>query len=184
MSEVHRFFLAIIPPAHLAEEITSMKQLMSQRFGSHAALRSPPHITLHMPFQWKEKRLEELQEGLEAFAKQCTPFDITLKDFSCFPPRVIFIHVEESAALNSLHENLSRHCRQSFQLFNTDYRNLPFHPHVTIGFRDLKKNVFHEAWAFWQQQRMSTYFTCTSFHLLKHDGKKWNPFMPFSFQSH
>ena len=51
-----RYFLAIIPPEKIEKEIYGLKELVADKFHSKAALRSPAHITLHMPFLWKEAK--------------------------------------------------------------------------------------------------------------------------------
>ena len=42
----------------------NIKQEFANRFNSKAALRSPPHITLHMPFKWKEEKEVKLIDVL------------------------------------------------------------------------------------------------------------------------
>lgn len=48
------YFIALVLPSPLYEEVTRLKEYFRDRYNSKAALRSPPHITLHMPFKWKE----------------------------------------------------------------------------------------------------------------------------------
>lgn len=175
-----RFFIALIPPAPLAQQAQALKEYCSQRYNSHAALRSPPHITLHMPFGWKEKNISRLTESLSSFAGNHKRFEVCLNGFACFAPRVIYIHVESSEALMSFEQSLLIHCRHSLNLLNSHYRDLPFHPHLTIAFRDLKKAAFQEAWLEFSQKQFAATFTATQFCLLRHDGQRWHPYQNFA----
>ncbi len=87
------YFIALVLPPPLDEEVTRLKEHFRDHYNSKAALRSPPHITLHMPFKWKEKREQELISALQKFCTGRKSFEVELKNFGCFPPRVIFIDV-------------------------------------------------------------------------------------------
>jgi len=50
------YFIAIVPTSPLSEELLAWKQYFQEHYQSKAALNSPPHITLHMPFEWKEEK--------------------------------------------------------------------------------------------------------------------------------
>ena len=96
------YFIAIIPPSPVYEEVWKLKQYFQEKYSSKASLNSPPHITLHMPFQWKAHKEEALVEDLVAFFKSCDPLKVCLDNFSSFPPRVIFINVAKSLELDNL----------------------------------------------------------------------------------
>src|SRR5882672_7021636 len=83
-----RYFVAIVPPTPLLEEINEMKFFVEANYDSRAALRSPPHITMHMPFEWKPAKEQELIRQLDRFASACEPVSIDLDGFGSFPPRV------------------------------------------------------------------------------------------------
>jgi len=172
MSE-HLYFIAAIPPTEIQEEITSLKHIVSKRFGSKHALRSPPHITLHMPFKWKDKKIDALYEVIQELNDQLKPFDIALKGFDFFVPRVVFINVIENERLTELQAKTVDHCRKQLKLENANYKNRPFPPHVTIGFRDLRKNAFYEARDYFQNQEASFNFLVDRIFLLKHNGQQW-----------
>ena len=90
------YFIAIIPPSPIFEQASGLKNHFKQQYQSKAALNSPPHITLHMPFEWKVKKEEELVSKLSLFSKSKDTFELELKNFGCFAPRVIFINVIEN----------------------------------------------------------------------------------------
>jgi 2'-5' RNA ligase len=58
--EVSLYFIAIIPPQPVFEETWQLKNHFKEHYQSKASLNSPPHITLHMPFEWKVEKEEML----------------------------------------------------------------------------------------------------------------------------
>ena len=176
-----KYFIAIIPPSPVYEQAEGWKEYFKTEYNSKAALRSPPHITLHMPFQWKIKKEEKLIEELLNFTQTQKLFDLALKDFGCFEPRVIFINVEPSNQLTQLQSALSKFCKVKLNLFNANRHDQPFNPHLTVAFRDLKKSVFPHAWSSVKEKEFYEVFPVEQVCLLKHDGKKWNAFKELKF---
>ncbi|WP_370088602.1 RNA 2',3'-cyclic phosphodiesterase [Ekhidna sp.] len=168
------YFIALVPPPEIQEEITKLKQEVAEKYESRHALKSPPHITLHMPFKWKDKRDEELVAVMEELNSDFDPFEVQLKDFNFFEPRVVFLDVVENEKLNQLQKEVVDVCRKQLKLDNANYKNRPFHPHVTIAFRDLKKRMFYEAKKEFEFLEVSFNFHVKKISLLKHDGTKWN----------
>lgn len=176
------YFIAIVPPEPIYSEALQLKQYFKDHHNSRAALNSPPHITLHMPFTWKETEEHYLLDKLQAFATNQKSFEIELNNFSAFEPRVIFIDVVKNEDLESLQKQLKRFCKIELNLFNADYKELAFHPHLTLAFRDLKKTEFYRAWEEFKGRELETSFVVNSISLLKHDGKEWKAFRQFDLQ--
>ncbi len=176
------YFIAVIPPAPLFDEALKLKYYFSERYTTKAALKSPPHITLHMPFRWKEEKEENLTAALTQFSKHRVPFQVSFNNFGCFPPKVIFLDIKKSEQLQWLQQELLRFCRQTLNLFNANYRDRPFHPHLTVAFRDLKKAAFHEAWKEFKEKKFLDDFQVNHICLLKHDGKLWEIFQTFPLE--
>lgn len=170
---ISKYFIALVPPSPVFEQAQQWKEYFKVEFNSKAALNSPPHITLHMPFEWKTAKEELLIEKLASFARSQKPFELGLKNFGCFAPRVIFIQVSENSDLKSVQGALTRFCKTELNLFNANRLDQPFHPHLTIAFRDLKKATFPKAWNFVKDLNFEAKFLCDAFVLLKHDGKVW-----------
>ena len=163
----HLYFIAIVPPSDISGRITALKHYMLEKFDSKHALRSPPHITLHMPFKWKPSKQETLEKALFQLAESIQPFNIRLNNFGCFDPRVIFVSVEESPELTTCFEKTRRTMR-TLNVLNANYKDKPFHPHATIAFRDLKKEKFKEAWSEFKTKSFNEDFVADSLVLLKH----------------
>lgn len=175
------YFIAIVPPMQIRHEIQLLKEYFRDIYQSKAALNSPPHITLHMPFQWKEAKEEKLLSTLTKFAAGKSEVEVQLNGFSCFAPRVIYVNVQESESLRLLQTELHRFCKTELNLFNAQYRDMPFHPHITLAFRDLKKDRFERAWTEFKQRKFTGDFVANKITLLKHDGKIWNPYSDLDF---
>lgn len=174
------YFIAIVPPKPVYEQALVLKHHFKDHYNSKAALNSPPHITLHMPFKWKEGKEGELMNTLETFACKQEPFELRFAGFRTFEPRVIFIDVMKDETLTSLQKSLKRFCKTELNLFNADYKELAFHPHLTLAFRDLKKPEFYKAWEEFRDKKFEAAFTVDSIALLKHDGKEWKVFKNLS----
>jgi 2'-5' RNA ligase len=177
------YFIAIIPPSPLREEAQGLKEYFKDHYNSKASLNSPPHITLHMPFQWKAKKEGELIQELTSFAQTQPPVSIALRNFHWFEPRVVYIQVEENTALLTMQQALTRFCKVNLNLFNAQYRDLPYHPHLTLAFRDLKKDAFYRAQEEFKGKTFQAVFIATEITLLKHDGEHWKEFRQLSFRS-
>ncbi len=176
-----RYLVALIPPSPILEEAQVLKEYFRDHYHSKASLNSPPHVTLHMPFEWKEAKEEKLTNALREFSTGKKPFTLSFNNFSCFAPRVIYIDVSPSDSLTALHRELRQFCKIKLNLFNALYRDLPFHPHLTLAFRDLKKNQFTLAWQEFEHKKYSGAFLIHKITLLKHDGNHWEPFHEFDF---
>lgn len=70
----------------------------------------------------------------------------------------------------------------NFNIFNADYKNRGFNPHITLAFRDLKREAFKEAWPEFEKATYDKSFEVQSLVLLKHDGEKWHQLKEFRFK--
>lgn len=164
-----RYFIAIVPPEPIAAGIYQLKEYFRDKYNTKASLNSPTHITLHMPFEWEKE--EKLLSAFKRFSFD--PFAIELKNFGSFPPRVIFVDLPRNNSLATMQQKLMTFCKTELNLFNAQYRDQPFHPHVTLAFRDLKKPMFEEAWTEFKDKKYDATFECHRLSLMKHDGKFW-----------
>lgn len=165
------FFIALLPPPDIQAEVTAFKQQAARKFHSAHALRSPPHITLYPPFRWPADRLRQLEASLRDFALGEAPFDLELYNFDCFRPRVIFVDILPNPALAAFQQRLRERLEGGLQLKHRDHR--PYHPHLTIAFRDLRRSVFAEAWAHFSQIGFERSFPVKAVTLLRHEDHRW-----------
>jgi 2'-5' RNA ligase len=183
MNARSRFFIALLPPIALREEINAFKHYFSEVYQSHAALRSPPHVTLQPPFEWEKREIEHLSESLTHFSRGFEPLRMALDGFSAFKPRVIYIQVQPDPQLSALQHSLNSHLAQNFQLIHAPSQSRPFTPHLTVAFRDLSKENFYRAWQEFEHKKIFYKFSVPSLTLLRHNGKQWTIEREFPFTS-
>jgi 2'-5' RNA ligase len=165
-----KYFIAIVLEGELFERAEALKQELFELHGLKGSLRSPAHITLHRPFEWKEEKEAQLIETFEDF-KSGKPFSIELNNFACFEPRVIYIDMKRSETLFELHNQLAIHARTRLGLLNEMEDMRGFHPHITIAFRDLKKPKFYELWSRFSTQKFEGSLEVKQFSLLKLESR-------------
>ncbi|MGZ3861764.1 MAG: RNA 2',3'-cyclic phosphodiesterase [Bacteroidia bacterium] len=179
MQDFEKYFIAINIPEPFQEQIREMKEYVAVNFKSKGALRSPAHITLHLPFRWKPEKENELIGKLQEFHFGRS-FQIKLKGFACFEPRVLYVDVEPNETLSELQSAIVKHVKETLNLFNEAGNRRGFHPHVTIAFRDLKKDQFRLAWEHFKERQFLAEFMCNSFCLLKYGPGKWEVYREFA----
>lgn len=171
MKEHCLYFLAVLAPADVSEELTAFKQYAASNFESSRALHSPPHITLIPPFSWPTQRLSDVIREVERVAGAMPPFWLSLRNFNSFPPRVIFVDVPENEALTALQVTLSQHLHQQLNMGGEDKRG--FHPHMTVAFKDLRRRLFAPAWAYFSKINYERTYEVREIALLRHNNQEW-----------
>jgi len=164
------YFVALLPDESIQHEVTAFKQEARERFDAGHALKSPPHITLVPPFQCAPDRQTELLPALNEAAAGLAPFPVQLRHFDRFGQRVIFVHTEIDQPLLTCQRVAADvfHQRVGVQ---PDTR--PFHPHMTVAFKDLKRSLFSEAWRYFSAQVYERRFMAEALTLLRHSGQRW-----------
>lgn len=175
---VKKYFIAVVIPAPVQQKIETLKQELLKDYGLKGALRSPAHITIHRPFEWKEEKENELIEKLNSFRFQ-TAFNLEVKNFSFFEPRVIYADVLPNELLFQLHQQLTVFAKKELRLFNEAEDLRGFHPHITVAFRDLKKPVFYKLHPIFKDKELYGSFNYEGFSLLKLE-KIWEELKFFS----
>jgi 2'-5' RNA ligase len=176
------YFIALVASKEINEDVLKWKHWMKEQFGCVVALRSPAHITLIPPF-WMEDALEnKLENEINIFSQQQIPFEIHLKNFAAFKPRVIYVEVLPNKILGVLREDLSQFLANTKLFpFKTDER--PGHPHVTIAARELHKKTFHEAWQIFKEKNYEASWIVPGISLLRHNQKKWDVIFTSQFRN-
>jgi 2'-5' RNA ligase len=165
-----KYFIAIVLPEPSLGIIESIKYDLFKQYGLKGALRSPAHITLHRPFEWKEEKEMNLIDAFKRF-NPGPAFNIQLHNFGFFEPRVIYADVLKNEDLQHIHARLVRFAKKELQLFNEAEDQRGFYPHVTVAFRDLKKPLFYVLREKFLQETLDEKYLCNSFSLLKLQDK-------------
>lgn len=167
------YFVALIPPDPLKEQIHQLKLKFKKHYHSRHALNAPPHITLLSPFRLKNKQQESVDGLLKNHLQKKVRFEVTLNDFGHFDKWVLFIDVTQHKPLLYLQNQLESLARNHQDIFNYTYKKRLFHPHITLAFKDLSKPDFIRAWKKFKTKKFQAEFCADSIYLLKHDGTKW-----------
>lgn len=175
------YFVALVPPSPVYEEAQEYRLHFRDTYDSEHALKSPPHITLLSPFRLENEKNNELESLLEQISQSVDPFTVRLRDFSTFPPGVIYIDVEPDEELMNFQEKLEQKARENSDLFNYNYHRRDYHPHLTLAFKDLSKDNFHKAWEEFKDKKYRADFKAESLTLLNHDGRCWQVENEFNF---
>lgn len=171
------YFIAIIPPQEVCDEITAFKNDFADRFNSVKALKVVPHITLKAPFKLPSVEHAALVNWFQKLYINLYPFTIELKDFGAFHNRyspVVFVNPIMNASLYSLQKEVLKNFISTYPDIPVPGLELKFLPHVTVAYRDLQPQLFKEAWEEYSEKKYEATFEVVNFHLLQHDSKKWN----------
>lgn len=167
------YFFAIIPPENVQASITKIKENFRDRYNAKHALKSPPHITLIPPFEYKRSEEKRLIDNLELFSSEEFRFTQKLENFGTFPPKVVYVRVEKSDHLIKLYERFGKFMAKNLQLKSIFHDSRKFKPHMTVAFRDLTKENFYLAKSEYEEKRISFTYNVESINLLRHNQKFW-----------
>ena len=171
------YFIAIVPPANVCDEITSIKEDFAKRFESRRALKVIPHITLKAPFAFPAANHELVIEWFDKMPVTVAPFHQELKDFGAFHNKknpVIYVQPLMTPALHSLQRQVLVNFVSAHPGEGIMKLELEFSPHITVAYRDLQPRLFKEAWKQYEAEKYNATFDVSNFHLLQHDGRMWN----------
>ena len=170
---MNMYFIAIVAPEEINQLVLKWKNFFKERYECSVALKSPAHITIIPPF-WMNKELENnLINSISEFSITKTKFEIALKDFATFKPKVIFVDIVKSKILDGLYQSFSDFIF-SQNKFPIKKEDRPFHPHVTLATRDLYKKAFQEAWEIFSKKKYEALWIVSGISLLRHNKKNWD----------
>ncbi|MBK5286435.1 MAG: 2'-5' RNA ligase family protein [Bacteroidia bacterium] len=175
------YFIALLTPEDIEAKIIAIQQNVSAKFQSRHALKSPPHITLVLPFKYDRVSEKDITEPLINFFLHFSPFAVQLDGFNCFERnRVVFINVTQNETLKKLYDALIEFVKNNLPIV-LQRQHEQFTPHLTIASRDLRKEMFHLAWNEFKEKTFSESWVADSAFLLRHKGKEWIPVKEFKF---
>ncbi|MEQ8238675.1 MAG: 2'-5' RNA ligase family protein [Cyclobacteriaceae bacterium] len=178
---VSKYFIALIPPPKVQEQAKLLKEEIKARYNASASFNSPAHITLMMPFEFKDAKKPALIGLLGQFADLQKSFVVSQKGFGCFEPRVIFVNVSPDEPLLTMQKRLGLALKE-LRVFEKNYKNQAYRPHMTIAFRDLRKPQFYEAWDTFKERVFEESWEARAVYLLKRNDKIWEIDQEFPFE--
>lgn len=182
MAKYEKYFLAIVPEADIQQRITVLKENIKSEFNVKYSLKSPGHVTLKMPFSYNEAKEDRLISTLQDFLSSKNGFELELRGVSTFGSRVVFIGVEENQELMALQASLLVFCKKELkQVEELSDRN--YHPHLTIAFKDLKKEQIPNIIQLARNADINLKFDVNQIVLLKRINHKWQILKRMSFKA-
>ncbi len=172
MKVIQKYFLALVPPAEILEKANQIKLLIREQFGIKYALKSPPHVTLKMPFSYNEAKEPVLEAKLEEFLKDKKSLKLTIRGVDTFGKRVIYLGIEKTAELVELQSSLKVFCKRELNLVD-ELSDRNYHPHLTVAFKDLKVEKFDEVFGLVKEHGFFAEFEATDLAILKRIDQKW-----------
>jgi 2'-5' RNA ligase len=168
-----------MPPSDVSEAIRVIQQAFTEKYKSKAALKPPVPITLIPPYYEVTESENDLVGGLSKWGKGHVPFIVELHNYAFFnEARVVFIDVTRSEMLMKLQADLVKRFNEI--LHNAKFYELHlFHPHITIGHRNIDKQRFKEIKEEYGNKKFQASFEVNQFHLWKHNGKIWETLHSF-----
>lgn len=176
MAKENLYFVAIIPPQTICDEITTFKQDFAQHYNSSKALKVVPHITLKTPFKLMSDAHSQIVSWFKDLPIHMEPFKVELNNFEAFHNKhnpVVFVHPELTKPLAQLQKEMLDSFLDYFPFVQIPEVEFKFKPHVTVAYRDLQPEQFHKAWQVYKGKEYHAEFTVNDFHLMQHDGRKW-----------
>lgn len=169
-----KYFIAVLPPFSISQEIIEFQKEIELHFGSLHAQKAPPHITLIPPFDCKVEKLKAFKENLISFLtdESFSNLIIQLDNFQRFESRTLFIDVAKS-------EPFEKFCKDLKLFFNAQKiikqrsEKHYFVPHITIANKDIKKRDFKLAWEHFKSKKYERSFNFNEICFLELKDQKW-----------
>ena len=170
---MNMYYIAIVAPEEINQQVLKWKNYFKEHFKCNVALKSPAHITLIPPFWMKEELENDLRSSITEFSATTNKFEITLKDFAAFKPKVIFVDIIKNEMLNAFYNSFTDflHTQNKYPVKEDDRS---FHPHVTLATRDLYKKAFYQAWEVFSEKKYEASWLVDGISLLRHNKKNWD----------
>ncbi|MDO8966432.1 2'-5' RNA ligase family protein [Algoriphagus sp.] len=180
MKVIQKYFLALVPPESIIEKVQEMKFLIRDQFGVKYALKSPPHITVKMPFNYNEAKEGRLIEKLNEYLKDRRPFPIQVSGVGNFGKRVVYLNILKSPQLENFQEGIKHFCKRELHLVD-ELSDRNYHPHMTVAFKDIKPIHFSEVLLLVKKLSFETEFSALDLVLLKRINGEWVLFRKIKF---
>ena len=180
MKGMGKYFVGLLPPPAVESQFNTLKQGIATQFQVKYALQAPAHLTLKMPFRYKEAKERELGIRLRTLLEKQGPFQLQLTGIGHFGNRNIHQKVAPSEPLLSLQTSLLTFCKRSLHLVE-ELSDRNFQAHMTLAYKDLKPSNFEETLAYARKNEFTAEFLVTQAYLLKKVEGRWKVIAPLVF---
>jgi 2'-5' RNA ligase len=180
MKGMGKYFIGLLPPPVLETSLHQVKVDLKAHFQVKYALQSPAHLTLKMPFRYKEAKEQELVIRITSLLEGQQSFSLQLKGIGHFGRRNIHHQVAPSSPLLELQKELRAFCKRYLHLVE-ELSDRNFQPHLTLAYKDLKEGHFEEVLAFVKKNAVQADFLVDRAYLLKNVEGRWKVVAPIIF---
>jgi 2'-5' RNA ligase len=180
MKGMGKYFIGLLPPPALETSLHQVKADLKANFEVKYALQSPSHLTLKMPFRYKEAKEQELATRLTSLLLEQESFSLQLKGIGQFGRRNIHHQLVRSGPLLELQTKLRGFCKRYLHLVE-ELSDRNFQPHITLAYKDLKEENFEEVLAFAKKNAINADFLVNRAYLLKNVEGRWKVVAPLIF---
>jgi 2'-5' RNA ligase len=180
MKGMGKYFIGLLPPPDLETSLHQVKADIKAHFQVKYALQSPVHLTLKMPFRYKEAKEQELVIRFTSLLEKQQSFPLQLKGIGYFGRRNIHYQLALSNPLLELQKELRGFCRRYLHLVE-ELSDRNFQPHLTLAYKDLKEGHFEEVLAFTKKNAVQAEFLVDRAYLLKNVEGRWKVVAPLIF---
>jgi 2'-5' RNA ligase len=180
MKGMGKYFIGLLPPPALETSLHQVKADLKTHFQVKYALQSPAHLTLKMPFRYKEAKEQELVICFTSLLEEQPSFTLQLKGIGQFGRRNIHHQLVHSSPLLELQTKLRGFCKRYLHLVE-ELSDRNFQPHITLAYKDLKEVHFEEVLAFAKKNAVQAEFLVDRAYLLKNVEGRWKVVAPLIF---
>lgn len=180
MKGLSKYFIGLLPPYEVETRLFQLKEDLKANFQVKYALHSPSHLTLKMPFRYKEAKEQELVIRLTNLLLEQASFTLQLKGVGQFGRRNIHQQLAPSSPLLELQTKLRGFCKRYLHLVE-ELSDRNFQPHLTLAYKDLKEDKFEEVLAFAKKNVVQEEFLVERAYLLKNVEGRWKVVAPLIF---
>jgi len=171
------------------KEICNLQKEISEITGSSGAFKNwIPHITVGSGIQVEDSELNKLFEEINSFVENINLIEIKIKDFYFMDdwvgsklglsPYVVSIQPYEYEELNILVNFFENNIKQKYRVWYE--QSLPYNPHITIAYADLKKESFEKAKEYLKDRKFEKTIILDNVCLaIKDNEGKWQEYKRF-----
>ncbi|MEO5999728.1 MAG: 2'-5' RNA ligase family protein [Chitinophagaceae bacterium] len=158
------YMLVLHPSETINEKLLVEKQEFYRQYGEKIAIKNKPYITV-ANFLAKEAMEDTLSRWLQNICNMQPSFELTLNNYSGFPPHTIYVRIQDAAPLHSLTHQL-KILDDFIRSSDCPPLQTKSKPHITIA-RQLSMEVFDKALKEYSQKDFHESFMVKEMVLLK-----------------
>jgi 2'-5' RNA ligase len=177
-----RFAVYLIPPYQLSKNVAEAHALLRKQFGFSAADRFPVHCTIKGFFKKNGRPAAELQQDLHTFFAGQQALPVSMNEYRVNPIgfglSLMSLNGETNQAFLDFRQELMA-VTNPYIADDCDFKDhdlgRPFHPHITLSFRDIPKELYDNVFEWIEDGPDFTGpFLADTYHFLEIFSEDWS----------